>query len=104
MAESFEALPDDGELKFFCFGVHSIDYEKADKWGDLLEFAKTYGARPEDYFYATIADIYDYAKATKSVEITDTGIKNPTKIDLYIKIDGRRHILKAGRSIRLEDN
>lgn len=104
MAESFESLPDDGKLKFFCFGVHSIDYEKSDKWGDLLEFAKTYGARPEDYFYATIAEIYDYAKATKSVEITDTEIKNPTKIDLYIKIDGRRHILKAGRSIRLEDN
>ena len=35
---------------------------------------------------------------------TNVVIKNPTDIDLYIKIDGRRHILKAGRSIHLEDN
>ena len=102
MAASFEALPDDGELKFFCFGVHSIDYEKADKWGDLITFAKTYGARPEDYFYATVAEIYDYATAKAALEITDTEIKNPTNIDLYIKIDGERRIVKAKRSIALD--
>ena len=101
MAASFEALPDDGELKFFCFGVHSIDYDKADKWGDLLTFAKTYGARPEDYFYATVGEIYDYAEATRRVVITDTEIKNPTKINLYIKINGERRVLKAERSIPL---
>ena len=102
MAASFEELPDDGELKFFCFGVHSIDYEKADKWGDLATFAKTYGARPEDYFYATVAEIYDYATAARALEITDTEIKNPTKIDLYIKINGERRIVKAKRSISLD--
>ena len=102
MAASFEALPDDGELKFFCFGVHSIDYEKADKWGELESFARTYGARPEDYFYATVAEIYDYATATAALEITDTEIKNPTKIDLYIKIDEKRRIVKAKRSIALD--
>ena len=101
MAQSFEALADDGELKFFCFGVHSIDYDKEGKWGDLLEFAKTYGARPEDYFYATIAEIYDYSEATKRVEIADTEVKNPTDVDLYIKIDGERRVLRAGRKIAL---
>ena len=102
MAASFEALPDDGELKFFCFGVHSIDYEKADKWGDLITFAKTYGARPEDYFYATVAEIYDYATATRSLLITETEITNPSNIDLYVKIDGERRIVKAKRSIALD--
>jgi hypothetical protein len=29
----YEALPDDGELKFFSFGVHSIDYERDNTWG-----------------------------------------------------------------------
>ena len=65
-------------------------------------FAKTYGARPEDYFYATVAEIYDYATATAALEITDTEIKNPTKIDLYIKIDEKRRIVKAKRSIALD--
>ena len=98
----YDALADDGELKFFCFGVHSIDYEKADKWGDLATFARTYGTRPFDYYYATVAEIYDYATATAALEITDTEIKNPTKIDLYIKIDGERRIVKAKRSISLD--
>ena len=102
MAASFEALPDDGGLKFFCFGVHSIDYEKADKWGELESFARTYGARPEDYFYATVAEIYDYATATRSLLITETEITNPSNIDLYVKIDGERRIVKAKRSIALD--
>ena len=102
MSASFEALADDGELKFFCFGVHSIDYDREGKWGDLLKFARTYGARPEDYFYATIAEIYDYSEATKRVEITDTEVKNPTDINLYIKIDGERRVLRAGRKIALD--
>ena len=102
MAKSFEDLPDDGELKFFCFGIHSIDYERDEKWGDLLTFAKTYGARPEDYYYATVAEIYDCSEATKRVEISDTEIKNPGGIDIYIKIDGERRVLKAGRSIALD--
>ncbi len=102
VAEEFEALPDDGELKFFCFGIHSIDYERAETWGELKTFAKTYGARPEDYFYATIAEIYDYAEAVKRLEITDTEIKNPTGVDLYIKLDGERRVLKSGRAIPLD--
>ena len=102
MAQSFEDLPDDGELKFFCVGVHSIDFERGNKWDDLLTFAKTYGARPEDYYYATVVEVYDYAEAVKALEITDTEIKNPGKIDLCIKIDGERRVLKAGRSIALD--
>jgi hypothetical protein len=101
VAAEFEALPDDGELKFFCVGIHSIDYEKADKWGDLLTFAKTYGARPEDYFYATIAEIYDYSEAVKALEITDTEIKNQSDLDLYVKIDGERRVVKAKRTIHI---
>ena len=102
MAAEYDALADDGELKFFCFGVHSIDFERDGRWQDLDVFAKTYGNRPSDYFYATIAEIYDYSEATKRVEITDTEVKNPTDIDLYIKIDGERRVLRAGRKIALD--
>lgn len=75
VAERFENLPDDGKLKFLCFGVHSIDFEVHGKWGDLITFAKTYGARPDDYYYATVGDIFDYSEATKRVEINRHGDK-----------------------------
>jgi hypothetical protein len=101
-AKAYEDLPDDGELKFFCFGVHSIDYERDNKWGDLEVFAKTYGARPESYYYASVGDIFDYATATRSLLITETEITNPSNIDLYVKIDGERRIVKAKRSISLD--
>ena len=100
-AKEYETLADDGELKFFCFGIHSVDYDRADKWGELTEFAKTYGNRPGDYYYAPIGDIYDYSEAVGRVEITEGEVKNPTNIDLHIKIDGEKYLLKAGESIPL---
>ena len=98
-AELYEALADDGELKYFCFGVHSIDYERDEKWDDLRAFAKKYGARPEDYYYAPICEIFDYAAAVSSLEIGDDEITNPSEIDVYIKIDDKKKIIKSKRSI-----
>ena len=65
-------------------------------------FAKTYGSRPESYYYASAGDIFDYAAATRSLLITETEITNPSDIDLYVKIDGERRIIKAKRSIALD--
>ena len=101
-AKAYEALPDDGELKYFCFGVHSIDYERDEKWGELKTFAATYGARPEDYYYASTGEIFDYADAVASLVISEKEIKNPSNINIYIKIDGERRIVKAKRSIALD--
>ena len=91
--ELYESYPDDGKLKFFSFGVHSIDFERAGNWCDLEDFARKYGNRPEDYYYATVSDIFDYEDATGKIEITDTQIKNPTETTLYIKVDEKRVIL-----------
>ena len=102
-AELYEALPDDGELKYFCFGVHSIDYEKDDKWGDLAAFAKTYGARPADYYYASTGEIFDYADAVSRLVISETDIYNPSNVDVYIKIDGKKTIIKAKRKVSLSE-
>ena len=100
-AEKYEALADDGELKFFCFGIHSVDYERGEKWDDLRAFAKKYGARPEDYYYAPICERYDYAEATNAIEIGEKEIFNPTPLDLYVKIDGVRKVIKAGRKLAI---
>lgn len=88
-AKEYEALESD-ELTWFCFGVHSVDFERAENWGDLEEFCEKYGNRPEDYWYASNAEIFDYEDAVRSVVIADGKIKNPSSITLYVKIDGKR--------------
>lgn len=93
VSKLYEAYPDDGELKTFIFGVHSIDYERSDKWCDLEEFAKTFGNRPETYWYATNVEIFDYEDAINALVITDTSVENPSDITLYITVDGERIVL-----------
>ena len=102
VGEKYEAYPDDGELKFFCFGVHSHDFENAGRWDVLIDFCAKYGNRPNDFWYASVGEIMDYEDAVKAVTVTETEIKNPSNIDLYIKIDGEKTILPANGSISLE--
>ena len=92
-AKRYAAYPDDGGLKTFIFGVHSIDFERSGNWCDLEEFARTFGNRPETYWYATNVEIFDYEDAVKSLIVTDEYIENPSDISLYIKLDGERIIL-----------
>ena len=97
--EKYEQYGDDGRLKFFCFGVHSHDFERAGRWDVLEDFARKYGNRPEDFYYAPVGVLFDYEDATRAVEITDEYIYNPTEIDLYIKVDGERKTLRAKSKI-----
>ena len=102
--KEFEALPDDGSLKLFSFGVHSIDYDRAGRWGDLEFFAKAYGARPDEFWYATVGEIFDYEDALKLLSVTDTEINNPSSLDLYILLDGKKTVVKKQSSISLVQN
>lgn len=88
--EKFESLPDDGNLKFFCFGVHSIDYDRGKGWERLSLFAERFGNRQEKYFYGTIGQIFDYEDAIKALVITDTTILNSSDLTLYLTVDGER--------------
>jgi len=84
----YEDYPDDGELKFFSFGVHSKDFEASGNWCDLEKFAELYGNRKNDYYYATVSELFDYAEAVKALTVTDTEIVNKSEIALYLKING----------------
>ena len=99
--EKYEAYPDDGELKFFSFGVHSIDFERSENWCDLVAFAEKYGNRPEDYYYASVSDIFEYEDAVKSVCVTDTEITNPSDRTLFIKVNGKRVTLAPKSTYQL---
>ena len=96
VAELYEAYPDDGRLKVFCFGVHSSDFERSGKWDDLREFAKRYGSRPDDYWYATVREIFEYNLSASRLEVRDNEVYNGSGISLYIKVDGERIELPSG--------
>lgn len=98
-AAEFDALPDDGKLKWYCFGVHSHDFENAGRWDVLEDFCEKYGNRPEDFWYATVGEIMDYEDAVKSVKIEDGSIYNPSEVDLAIKVDGKRYTLCGGERL-----
>ena len=90
LMETYEKYPDDGELKFFCFGVHSVDFETGNKWDDLAAFAEKYGGRPSEFYYATVRDIMAQEDAIRAAEVTDAEVKNNSDLTLYALIDGKR--------------
>ena len=94
--EMYEAYPDDGELKFFSFGVHAIDFERDGKWDDLRAFAEKYGNRPDTYWYASVGDVFDYEEALAMLEVTDEEIKNTSAVTVYLEVDGEKLKLLPG--------
>ena len=98
IADKYALYPDDGELKLFCFGVHSIDFDRDENWDDLVYFCDTYGNR-DDFWYASMGEIFDYEDAVRAIRIEEKEIVNDSPIDLYIKIDGKRQKLCAFSSL-----
>ncbi len=90
IAEKYKNYPDDGELKAFIFGVHSIDFENSGNWCDLEVFAREFGNRPEKYWYASVGEIFAYEDAKCALTVTDEKIENNSNIALYITVDGER--------------
>ena len=102
-SESYEALSDDGELKFFCFGVHAFDFENNGCWNLLEDFVRKFGNRPEDYYYADNHTIFSYADAVRDMKVTEEGIENSSDYDIYVTIDGKRRIIPKRSFIKNEN-
>ncbi len=100
-AAEYEAYPDDGNLKFFCFGVHSSDFEGANKWDDLREYCRKYGSRPDDFYYAGVGELMDYEDAVNAATVTDTAITNPSDVTLYAIVNGNKITVPAGETVKL---
>lgn len=94
-AEDFAAYPDDGELKFFAFGVHAVDFEAHARWDDLRSFCERFGNRPDEYYSAPVIDLFRYEDAVYALRITDEGIENASDICLFGTVDGERVTLPA---------
>lgn len=94
IAEQYEAYPDDGELKFFCFGVHSHDFERDNCWDTLETFAEKYGNRNGEFYYASVEEIFRYADAVNQLKITENAVENPTSLEIYVKIGGKKRVIE----------
>ena len=101
--QKYESYPDDGELKFFAFGVHAIDFERDGKWDDLKEFAAKYGNRPSDYWYAAVGEIFEYEEAASRLVITEDSVKNPSALKIYMKIDGVNTVIEPFSELSLKE-
>lgn len=100
-AASFDRFADDGELKYFCFGVHSHDFERGNCWNVLEEFVAKYGNRPSDFWYASVEDIFAYADAVRELKVAENTVENPTSIDIYVKIDGKNVIIPKNSTVSI---
>ncbi len=99
-AKKYEQYADDGQLKFFCLGGHSHDFQNNNCWDILEKFAAEYGNRPDEFWYASVRDIFEYEDAVKSLKITDDSIENFSDVTLYIKIDGKETVIKPKSIIK----
>ncbi len=86
MGKAYLDFPDDGKLKYFCFGLHASDY--IGKWDILQAFCDMCGHRPDLFWYATDRQIYEYAAALKRLRIQGNTVINPSALTLYIKVNG----------------
>ena len=101
VAELFDKYPDDGELKFFSFGVHSIDFERDGLWDDLKRFCELYGNRPSDFYSAPVIELFQYEDAVRSLTVEDDRVENASDVTLYGTVDGERVVLPPHTVLRL---
>ena len=100
-AADYAAYPDDGELKFFAFGVHSVDFERDGLWDDLKQFCELYGNRPSDFYSAPVIELFRYEDAVRSLTVEDDRVENTSDVTLYGTVDGERVVLPPHTVLRL---
>ena len=69
----------------------------------LEEFAKNYGNRPEDFWYATNRQIFEYEDAVNALEIYVDKIVNPSSVDLFVTVDGKKTVIRASSIYKFEN-
>ena len=90
-----------GSLLFYLWG-HSYEFESADNWHVIEHFCERMGGH-EDIWYATNIEIVDYVNACRSIRTSANGkrLHNPTCIDVWADIDGKRVCIKAGDTVEV---
>ena len=84
---------------------HSYEFDNNDNWDIIETFAQYVGGREEDIWYATNGEIYEYLQAAERLLFSADGtfVKNPSCIDIYIDYVGKRCIVPAGKTVKIEN-
>lgn len=103
VSERYFDFPDDGEMKFFCLGVHSSDYDSDDGWARLGSFVGSAVRHSGEYYTDTVAAIFAYATAASAAcSASDSSwLVNPADIAVYVKCDGEPRVLPPHSNTRL---
>ncbi len=90
-----------GSQLFYLWG-HSYEFESADNWHVIEHFCERMGGHA-DIWYATNIEIVEYVNACRSIRTSANGkrLHNPTCIDVWADIDGKRVCIKAGETVEV---
>ena len=90
-----------GIFMFYLWG-HSYEFDDNNNWEVIEKFAEFVGKK-DDIWYATNIEIYDYVQAFNRLETSYDKkiIHNPTNIDIWVEIDHKPLLVKAGEIVRL---
>ncbi|MBE6577417.1 MAG: polysaccharide deacetylase [Ruminococcaceae bacterium] len=107
LAEKFVNMQVKNHPRLFYLWGHSYEFEDADNWNVIEEFAEYVGGK-EDIWYATNIEIFEYVEAfNRLVWSADMRIvKNPSAIPVWVKAgihgEGEKVIkIEPGETVRL---
>ena len=86
---------------FAVYG-HSYEFDLDNNWELIEEFADLVGGR-EDIWYATNIEIYDYAMAYRSLQVSadQSIVHNPSALDVWFSHEKTIYCVKAGQTLCL---
>ena len=87
--------------KMFYVWGHTYEFDRADNWHVIEEFAQ-YMANREDIWYATNIEIYDYIKAYEQLifDVDATMCINPTTTKLWLEKDNTIYSVEPGQTLK----
>ena len=102
LIEDFLNSPGYRNLSLFYIWGHSFEFENNNNWSHISHVCDSLKGR-QDVWYATNIEIYEYVAAMRSLVVSVDGnmIYNPTAVNLYLLIEGKKVCLSAGMCINL---
>lgn len=104
----FLNLKYEGSLKLCAFWLHSWEWNNDGKWladsdeqWGIMESFMAKAAADNNIWSCTNIEVCKYAEALEKLEIGKTKISNPSDIDVYLQINNKNVIIKAGESYSL---
>ena len=92
-----------GRPQLFYLWGHSYEFEAANNWNVIEEFAEYMSGR-EEIWFATNIEIYNYQNAFKQLlfSVDGTIVTNPTAYTLWFFLNGREYKIEPGETLKAE--